>query len=201
MSFELQTLKTLCETISNKHFSNEKGMECMIVAVEPKAKGLVLPDPDWISGAADCAMIDDLITVWKEILLIAGGMDKHGNSIKSSEVLVNADQDQNWTCSRSFDLPISLHSTTGNVIIREVDGQKMPVVCGGVNRVSQDNWSNKKECYILDHKPKWFAELSSPKEGAASVLLHDGQTLWVAGGAEVTIAWTFGVENEVPNPK
>ncbi len=179
-------------------------MECLIVAVDVEASGY-LPDPNWISGLSDCtnkqttrattlglgepkteASESDSYHTYSysadptlplaldEVLLIFGGVNEILEPMKTSELVLKSDVE---ACRHTFDLPIGLESPTGGVISTKT-GQSLPVTCGG-----HTSFGNSiKNCSKLGGDPTLFAELTEAKYGVSSVLLHDGQTLWVTGG-------------------
>ena len=94
-------------------------------------------------------------------------------------------QDTFTECSHTFIAPeISLRHATGGVLIQPVEGDLDVVVCGGEHAATNDE---NTACTSLTDATSTARNLDIARTAAASLLVDNGQTLWLTGG-------NFGVD-------
>ncbi len=116
----------------------------------------------------------------EEHLIVLTGKDADGESYSTMPEIFNI-QDINGSnphCLHDLNLPTFVLSATTGVLKNEV-GKEFVVICGGKS-AEEDGKSDK--CYILGDDGNHFAQMAEKREGAASIVLDGGETLWITGG-------------------
>ncbi len=116
----------------------------------------------------------------EEHLIVLTGKDAIGDSYSTIPEIFNIQNinGSNPHCLHDLNLPIYTLSSTAGVLKNEVS-EEFVVICGGWS--AEDDGKSDK-CYILGDDGNPFVQMAEKREGAASVVLDGGETLWITGG-------------------
>ncbi len=117
----------------------------------------------------------------ESLLILASGLELLSPLRFTDAVSISTNYSQLSECSHSLDMPHELDSAFGGhlrLTTTTGDNVAIPVVCAG------DRGDGPElKCYRLGHEEP-VGTLLTERSGAASVVINNGQTLWVTGGSD-----------------